>query len=371
MARIFLFILLFIFYTVIFSQGYVENGSFEITSGKIKNANETKKITDWHAIGTVNIFSKNAKEPQAQTSNNFMGSEEPSDGENYIGICIYAQKKLMDRGFIFTKLKKTLSAGKNYCIKMEVALAEASGYATNSLSFAFAKEEPNANSPLNFISNPQFIIAGNATKTLDNTDNWEEVCIHYTAKGNEAYLIIGNFLDDKSTKTVKVKKPKGSKIPQKQIVYYFIDNVKIEDEGCLCRSEVKAQEEELTIKHVYRRAIGADYKKEGYKQLKEIEVYFKEGSSNIDPIEKEKLNLVAQILTENKDIKINIKGYACGESEDINLAYERSQKVFLGLKVLNVDESQIINAKDGEYTRLAQERECINYRKVIFVVLEK
>ena len=123
------------------------------------------------------------------------------------------------------KLRQTLIAGKVYCAKMHVNLAEVGRYAIDGLQMYFDNGGLDTVSPcgkvISFIS-PQ--ITNPIGSTINDTLNWISVSGTFTATGTESYLTLGNFLSDAAT-TKSVTNTSQST----DINFYFIDDVSVLD----------------------------------------------------------------------------------------------------------------------------------------------
>lgn len=132
-------------------------------------------------------------------------------GCHMIGIAGY-------REYISTPLRCRLLAGDQYVLRFYVKLSENSEFATSSFGALLSDEKVTSkytnrlkDTPQVFVDNTDFFLDRRAWTIVEDT---------FTATGNESYLTIGNFLDDESTITKKVKR-----LAQQGKAYYYIDDV--------------------------------------------------------------------------------------------------------------------------------------------------
>jgi len=156
---------------------------------------------------------------------NSYGEEKPMEGDNYAGIVAYSYKGKFSRSYLQTKLTKKLEAGKQYCVKMHVSLADLSKYATNNIAMALTDKEMTANNS-EILQFDNQIVSKKLT-IYEKQFYWVPICGIYTAKGGEQFLTIGNFTPDDKLATKKVKRPRGFTKPQKYAAYYYVDNVSV------------------------------------------------------------------------------------------------------------------------------------------------
>ena len=152
------------------------------------------------------------------TPTNGVGYQIAQDGVGYSGIVTYSYNasQIIYREYLETKLNESLQKDHLYHVSFYASLANVSPLATNRLGFGFVNDTTLQYlqyiiEPINFVSNPTIIT---------DTVNWVKFEGYYSAKGDENYLIIGNFNDDSATDTITTGQPLTD-------VYYLIDNVSI------------------------------------------------------------------------------------------------------------------------------------------------
>jgi outer membrane protein OmpA-like peptidoglycan-associated protein len=179
--------------------------------------------------GTPDIFHA-CSEDYAGIPNNFAGNIYPCDGAAYAGIVLwekYSTKnkdlKFVTREYIQTKLKIPLKKNKLYCVKLYYANASKCMYSIDALGVALTRQQISAKKGGLIIQMPQII--NKPGHIMENTDYWEELCGTYRARGNETYLTIGNFWNNKQT----IYNTSNSENIDSTLTYayYFIDNISV------------------------------------------------------------------------------------------------------------------------------------------------
>jgi hypothetical protein len=89
-----------------------------------------------------------------------------------------------------TRLTAPLKAGRDYCVRFYISLAEESRYSCSTVGAYFSKESL-AEYP--FYENNLYHHILNASGNYPEYDKWKKVEGSYTAQGGEEYLILGRF----------------------------------------------------------------------------------------------------------------------------------------------------------------------------------
>lgn len=168
----------------------------------------------------------------ARVPNNFAGTSEPKSGNGYMGVIAIGSKdqnKLNYREYIQGEIYPSMRKGKKYCVTFWYKLATYSKYAVDRMGLFFSKKdiaesrlEKNIESYLGRraqVENPK-------GRFLDNKDEWQQICQVYVAKGNEQYVVIGNFNSISKTDTLVTNAKVTNKF-NKAYSYYYIDDVSV------------------------------------------------------------------------------------------------------------------------------------------------
>ncbi len=171
---------------------------------------------------TPDYFNKCSK-GQAKVPDNFAGYSDPKTGNGYMGAILTGTDKNF-REYIQGELKEPMVAGQKYCISYWYKLASGSKFAVDQMSLKFSSDIV-ANDNGTYLDYKADL---NNTEGLflDNTEEWEQFCQVYTAKGGESFFMIGNFKNYENTNYVVTGKDTKNK-RGKSYAYYFFDDFEI------------------------------------------------------------------------------------------------------------------------------------------------
>lgn len=242
MILIFLLILSFSYLPGLQAQNLVPNPSFEICKKCPNDYNikyRKELIPGWYmATGGTPDYFNSCTRVQVGVPQNFMGSCFAKDGQAYIGLILLLEppidttSKATDyREYIESKLNEPLAKDQWYRVAFYFSVAPNSTYGINRLGVYFSEKKIGnriSTRILNF--KPQVSI--DSTLILTEKQNWFAFIDTFKAKGNESYMTIGNFYNDKKTnyKTLDVfgiSKVQQTRIAANKIAYYYIDLVSV------------------------------------------------------------------------------------------------------------------------------------------------
>src|SRR5690606_21385660 len=154
------------------------------------------------------------------------------------------------RSYIQTKLTKSLIAGKSYCVKFHVSLADLSKYANNGIGVHFSTGKIKQADIAEGTIVPQVTKPGNPI--INEMGTWAPVCTEYLADGTEKYLTIGNFAKQEEVLTEKMKRPREFTQPQIRGAYYYIDEISVVavahlSSPCMCEEKSSDPNEQLRV----------------------------------------------------------------------------------------------------------------------------
>lgn len=242
MRKFILHVLTFITPLGIFAQeNLVPNHDFQTVEKKVKEEGQINLATPWISptLAPADLYSKDSKSDMVTTPANAYGEEKPMEGDNYAGFLAYSYKNKEPRSYLQVQLKQKLEAGKSYCVKMHISLADLSKYATSHVAMALTKNAISANNT-DILRVEKSIVSKKLT-LYDKQFYWTEVCGVHKAEGDEEFLTIGNFTDDDKLKLEKVKRPRGFSSPQLYDAYYYVDNISVTEtstpEECDCDTD--------------------------------------------------------------------------------------------------------------------------------------
>jgi hypothetical protein len=232
-----------ILFSTITAQNLVPNPSFEIFDKCPKDYNvEYKKILvpGWYMPtgGTSDYFNVCAK-AQVGVPQNFMGNCLAKDGGAYAGIILILEPpadstkpaKINYREYLGTKLDHPLIKGQWYVVRFYFSIPSRSTYAVNRLGAYFSEEKIGHKLSTGVLSyKPQVYM--DSVRMVTEKETWFEVVDTIQAKGNEQYMTIGNFYNDKQTRyeplsLAGLSKIQQAKVTESQMAYYYIDWVSV------------------------------------------------------------------------------------------------------------------------------------------------
>lgn len=294
-----------VFFTTAQDDNMVENGGFEQIEGRIKRQGAINVAIGWMSPtkASADLFAGKVKEGLS-TPKNFVGFEEPKEGENYAGIRVFSYNDKEPRQYISSKLKLPLRKGALYCVKFYVNLAEGSKYASNNIGVNFSKKQYNIDENKSIMTTTHLMHQDNPIH--NHIFGWEEVCGTYEATGGEKFLTIGNFHSNGDTKNQRLKKVKGFAGTSVMSAYYYIDQISVkmidEEDECDC----KIKEHEVKVDYIYEVAA---VNPEGMKDdliIRYTELYFGYGHTEFSHSDLDHLKNLDLVMKNNDAYKLTI-----------------------------------------------------------------
>ena len=289
------------------SVNLIENGSFESFEGKLRRLGSIEMAKGWKSPTALkgDLYSESVT-GDASAPRNERGEQSALDGINYAGLLWWSYQNKEARSYLQAKLKKMLKKGQRYCVRYYVSLADLSKYATSEQGVYFSKMMVKKDDESNLTYEAQVPVL--RTQIYNDLYSWQGVCGIYDAKGDEAYLLLGNFASTEKTDNAKVKRPKGLTAPQYNASYYYIDNVSVfpikSPSECTCVQMDKAESE-----HIYSKKTSLNKTLPPAQQLDNSAIYFKRFARTIDGSMEGLVTEMAEILKANPDIKIRLIGH--------------------------------------------------------------
>jgi hypothetical protein len=198
-------------------QNIVPNGSFESYTLCPSNNSQIYRAAPWTGprINSSDYFNSCSS---IMNVPNYGGTTSPypfylpaKDGNAYAGIFYYKPTD-DNREYAQVELSDTLMAGICYYVEFYAANSQGPPYAANNVAANLSATWYNTttlsinNSILNITSH----ITNYGNPVLKDTVKWHKIAGIYEALGIEKYLIIGNFVSNAQTDTVRIFRPIGS-----------------------------------------------------------------------------------------------------------------------------------------------------------------
>jgi OOP family OmpA-OmpF porin len=286
----------------------VLNGGFEEYEGKLKRLGSIDMASGWKSPTTnkADLFSADIVGAPISAPRNVYGDQMALTGNNYAGLRWWSFQNKQPRSYLQTKLKSTLKKDQRYCVKFYVSLGDLSKYATNEIGVYMSQMVINKNDDNNLSYNAQ--VPHLRSQIYDDMHSWQGVCGVYQAKGNEQYMIIGNFVATEKTDNIKVRAPKGETRPQIMHAYYYIDDVSVTpvkfDHECTCEQLDKAESEFIFSRR------GAIVPSWSPTQKAESHVfYFKRFQRTIDRSMDQWVTSMVDLLEAEPTLKVQLTGH--------------------------------------------------------------
>ncbi|MEZ4807501.1 MAG: OmpA family protein [Flavobacteriales bacterium] len=286
----------------------VQNGSFEETEGKLKRLGNIEQATGWKSPteSKADLFSETVAGTPISAPRNQYGDQSALNGINYAGIRWWSYQNKQPRSYLQTKLKGMMKKGQKYCVKYYVSLGDLSKYSTNEIGAYLSKVQINKDDEASLTYNAQ--VPHLRDQIYTDLYSWQGVCGVYESKGEEQYLIIGNFTATEKTLNEKVKRPKGESRPQVMHAYYFIDDVSVTPvksaSECTCEQLDKAESE-----FIFSRKGAINPNAKPADKVDQQVFYFKRFQRNIDKAMESWLTDLVATMKAEPTIKVKLIGH--------------------------------------------------------------
>jgi len=338
-------------------QNLVPNGSFESVGKKPKKLGSIESATGWVSPTGVraDLFT-GSKVVDIAVPKNVYGKESPKDGGNYAGIVGFSYGNKLPRSYVMAKLDAPLKKGMRYCVKFNVSLAEASKYASNNIGAKLSKKPFGTDSKVSIIDKPTLLHFNNDHKIMSARYGWTEVCGLVEAKGGEKYITLGNFLSNEDAKSTRMKKDPKVKVTQTIAAYYYLDDVSVvllgEDESCDCEADDGSDEYSSTI---YLRAFKIDEDMTPTDKIEIQQIYFAFGKRKIPAEGEASLELIAEELKANPELKLQVNGHSNAMEDSVGVENDLyadmdNKRIGIVMKYLmdkGIEESRMIISRKG------------------------
>jgi len=349
-------LLAFLAFTFILSAAFAQsnkvlNPSFEELEKKVKKAGEFTNVASWYipeGCPAVDLFSSEVKKGDVTAPDNYRGSAESLEGNNYAGLLVYSERESQPRTFIQTKLEKKLLPGKKYCIKMDVSLSDVSKYSSNHIGMYLSSKAIKLRDIEKYDITPQLLPPKNVI--VEETYDWVPLCTTIVAEGVERYVTIGNFAPQSGVATGKKRRSREFSQAQTRDAYYFVDEVSITpvellDGSCFC--PIKSDDDGKELQIEYTKNVSEDHEGTDAEKIEITILHYGSNAMNLDEEAMAYLRAVAEIIKNDASIKVDIIGHT-DMKEVASLGEERAKKVYAQLtSVLGVSANQLEYKSEG------------------------
>ena len=231
-----------LFSVCVSAQNLVPNPGFEELSRCPHSFSTDKKdfiVPGWDSptIGTPDHFHA-CSWGEADVPFNWAGSANAHSGKGYAGIYVWSTDPDRNyREYLQCELAEPLQKDAYYVLQFYYKLASNSVYAINRFALALANEPVNLSHD-KLIEMKPVISIENDSSIIDKTGGWERAKQVYRAKGGERFVIIGNFFDNRSTKSTRLPYRYGKNTMLSNSAYYFVDDVSLKPTDSLKQKTV-------------------------------------------------------------------------------------------------------------------------------------
>jgi outer membrane protein OmpA-like peptidoglycan-associated protein len=336
---------------------WVVNGDFEQLDGKkLKRPGGIQYAKGWSSPTNkkADLFSEHATvESTVSAPKNFAGEQMALSGGNYAGVRWWSYQNKEPRTYIQTQFKHKMKKDSLYCVKFYVTLADLSKYATGELGAWFGKEKVEKDDAMSLTYD--VTVPAVRTRVYNDVFSWQGVCGIYESKGNEEWMIIGNFAANEKTVNEKAKRPKGETRPQVFSAYYYVDNVEVypvkNRTSCTCEQLKDAESEFIFSKK--------GVTPPGLKPVEKADMqvfYFKRFQRTLDPSMDTWLNDLVAAMKADASFRVELVGHVDAVEMDrtrvrpdlAELGKERAESVRDALVEAGVEAGRItVSGKDS------------------------
>ena len=322
----------------LYSQNLIKNGGFEkyercpYDLGKLdcEGWRNSSKGT------SPDLFSYCAHKT-SKSHPNWVGIK-PASGKCFAGIVVYAHK-IDYRESITNEFTEPMEAGKTYTVTFKVGIPYICRWKNDNIHLYFT-EKPLFQIGDEFVNKEKPILFSIKDAPIDG--GWKTYTYQYTAKGGEKYLSFGNYNNHKETK-VSIIDSHDSKLHKKEYnhSYIAIDDVSIPIQ----------QKEKVVEKTEPKIENKPEPKKEEPRSFTLRNIKFDVDAATISDKNIPELDTVAQIMQENKTLKVKVTGHTDnkGSSEyNQKLSKQRANAVAEILIQKGVPENRIQTFGKGD-----------------------
>lgn len=180
-----------------------------------------KEVLSWYQPTGGNTDYFNSCSLDSFGLNNFIGNQDPFEGQGYAGMYVYAPRDY--REYLTAELSKPLVRGRKYLFSFQVSLAEQSRYGLSEFGVLFTSKalDVRTNRPINVgrseLKGPKNYTIVRNHAFFGNKTSWTAVKGFYVADGSERFITIGNFKTNAKTRLT------DTATNLKKVAYYYVD----------------------------------------------------------------------------------------------------------------------------------------------------
>lgn len=313
-----------------FEEFYTCPGSFTINPLSREIAPRWSSPT----AGTPDLFNECSK-GAANASHNWAGVSSYHAGKGYVGIYVWMKGQRSYREYIQAKLKYPLIEGREYLLEFSFKFSSYSRYSIDRIGALLLDSAYHSD------KDTPIPISPTISKVYDSafrgaTGLWEKVSSQFIAKGNEQYVIVGNFANNQSTKSFHVNFEPVLEPMLANACYYYIDDVSVADvDSIRALPKVLVADKNVKLNETY--------------VLQNIQ--FEYNKATLQSASFTELEKLVSVLKENSGWKVTLAGHTDDVgSLDFNqqLSETRAASVAAFLITRGIDKSRITSIGFGK-----------------------
>lgn len=232
MLRVSCIVLIIFISDTLKSQNLVPNPSFEEVVDCPQSFSTSRsdfRVPGWSSptMGTPDHFHV-CSWGEADVPFNWAGSANARTGKAYAGLYVWNKRDdgKSYREYIQCELAETLKTEEEYLLEFFFKLAPNSVHTSNRMGLTLLSSAINLNHDQPIEVSPILSVVKDTAVTAE-TGGWERARIIYKAKGDERFLIIGNFYSNEITKSTRLPFRIGKNSMLTHSAYYYIDDVSV------------------------------------------------------------------------------------------------------------------------------------------------
>lgn len=316
------------------AQNLVPNPGFEDYDncpGGHSEAPHEFSVHHWQSanMGTPDYFNT-CSVGEADVPHNWAGVSNAFEGNGYAGIFAWMAIDLPYREYLTCQLTEPLLKDSLYTLRFRYKLSSYSMYSIDRIGL-YLSDHPikvRHDKPLQLMPTLSVMRDSALTRT---TGLWETAEMEYKAMGGEAYLVIGNFDDNESTRFYPIKFRAIAQEMLANSAYYYIDDVAV-----LAHYLLKKEQSILPEFVLTNTKLNTTY------VLKNIQFGF--NSYKLVPPSFYDLDRVAEYLLKHPKVMVQLSGHTDDRgNDDYNqrLSLNRAKSAGRYLETMGIDAKRI------------------------------
>jgi OmpA-OmpF porin, OOP family len=325
------------------AQNLVPNWSFETFKacpGSFSQSASDFTVTGWQSAGLgVPDHFHYCSRGEAGVPYNWAGVAEAYEGDGYTGLYLWMADASNYREYLQCKLNEKLIRDSTYYVEFHFKLASYSNYCIDRIGMLFTDQVGLIQHDKVIAKEPSLVIIRDSALTK-STGLWEAARFEYIANGSESGIVIGNFSDDLTTESYRIRSRVVAEPMLAASAYYYIDGVVVvpkfrvrEQLATQIVAEFKPDQTRLNTPYVLNH------------------LQFESNSANLGATSFAELDGLAEFLKKNTKVKVEVSGHTDDVGENLynlELSKKRSETVSSYLQSKGIEKLRITASGFGE-----------------------